>query len=754
MSKQTTKESMMIVKLPYGDKEAALYAAADTLFSNYQPESYQDYFEKAVETNIAPGIESVYVHPNFGDRQLKAKEGLRNRRTLTSSPVVYIVVIKLNDKQIKSKWLKDAIGDSYSGKLNPYGASSIVYVGETNDIVRRTNQHLSGAITYNYEYEFGSDDSFINVKAYLSELTLADRVICKAVNDGILVKQYVIWDEFFTKSMTLDLEHKFIDYAKSLDNVFTLNGRGNPQRNYYKSDVKEHVCSEIWRQLSLDDPELFPAEHDIWNSELYKVSPYHALGDEQKLAVNGICDNVAQLLEHKPICGESFAELGSASQESRLVIVEGASGTGKSIVLSTLFVRLSMSLNKAKVDINNYGVKPNSSVCLIVNQNQQQSLYENLAIKLGLMRSNKNDSERVVYKAIEFINAIDTGKREIPDVVLIDEAHLLLMRAAQQYSRKHLGNQLFDILLRAKVVVAVLDPVQVVRSEQRWDPELINALLPQGSANLDGSISYVGPVLFKNNPNCFKRSEAFNTYRITLMEQFRVKATPEQLLWLDRLADPYVTGIDELPLPAVKNPYEIKVFDSPVRLAEEIAKRSKKEKQKGAKGTHNVSPLCRLLATYDWDYKADTGRVNVELFKVGSSWLMPDSEGNPPEGCSGREEDHFIRPWNYVDSPSNKQHVWSSDEAAENEVGSYFSIQGFDLNYAGVIIGPSITYRHGHIVVDRDMSKDGGVDRADAEKIILQQFKILLRRAIKGIYLFAVDPELQHALEVAVRENN
>ena len=28
-----------------------------------------------------------------------------------------------------------------------------------------------------------------------------------------------------------------------------------------------------------------------------------------------------------------------------------------------------------------------------------------------------------------------------------------------------------------------------------------------------------------------------------------------------------------------------------------------------------------------------------------------------------------------------------------NEVGSTFSIQGFDLNYVGVIIGPSVVYR-------------------------------------------------------------
>lgn len=737
---------MMIVKLPYGSKEAALYAEEGTLFSHYRPQSYQSYFETAVETNTAPGVNSVYVYPKFQRRRLIDKEGKRNRAVLTSSPVVYIVVIKLNEKQIKTGWLKKTLGDNHKGNLNPYKVSSIVYVGETNDIVSRTNQHLSGNVTYNFENEYDQDGTLKGIRAYLNDRTMADKVICQAVRDGILVKQYVIWDQLFTKSMTLDLEHKFIDYARSLDGVFSLNGRGNPQRNYYKSDQKDRVCSDIWRQLSLDDPVLFPPEHDIWNSELYKVSPFHALGEEQKLAVNGICDSVAQLLEHKPVCGESFEDIGSASQENRLVIVEGASGTGKSIVLSTLFVRLSMSLNDGKTDLNNYGVKPNSKVCLIVNQNQQQSLYENLAIKLGLMRSSKNDAERVVYKSQEFINAIDANKREIPDVVLVDEAHLLLMRPAQQYSRKLLGNQLFDILLRAKVVVAVLDPVQVVRSEQHWDPEFIKKLLPLSQSNDDGSISYVGSVAFKNHPNATRRNESFNTYRIMLTEQFRVKATPEQLAWLDRLCDPLAVGMDKLPKPDEESPYEIKVFDSPVELAQEISNRAAEQEAKGDFSGRAVSPLCRLLATYDWDYKTDTGRVNVELYKVGSTWTMPDKKGNPPAGYSGREEDRFIRPWNYVDTPATKQHVWSSDSGADNEVGSYFSIQGFDLNYAGVIIGPSITYRDGRIVVVPDASKDSGVDKSDAEEIILHQLKILLRRAIKGVYLFAVDPELQKAI--------
>jgi hypothetical protein len=60
--------------------------------------------------------------------------------------------------------------------------------------------------------------------------------------------------------MTLDMENKFIDYLHAVDDVYALNGRGNPQPSYYKSEEKDVVCSYAWRYLSLFDPKLFSEE--------------------------------------------------------------------------------------------------------------------------------------------------------------------------------------------------------------------------------------------------------------------------------------------------------------------------------------------------------------------------------------------------------------------------------------------------------------------------------------------------------------
>lgn len=71
----------------------------------------------------------------------------------------------------------------------------------------------------------------------------------------------------------------------------------------------------------------------------------------------------------------------------------------------------------------------------------------------------------------------------------------------------------------------------------------------------------------------------------------------------------------------------------------------------------------------------------------------------------------FSHPWNYqLSSQNHAKHShsikeskksWAEQSHTINEIGSTFTIQGFDLNYAGVIIGPSVQYRNGKVVFAR-----------------------------------------------------
>jgi DUF2075 family protein len=113
-------------------------------------------------------------------------------------------------------------------------------------------------------------------------------------------------------------------------------------------------------------------------------------------------------------------------------------------------------------------------------------------------------------------------------------------------------------------------------------------------------------------------------------------------------------------------------------------------------------------------------------------------------------------PWdrfNYLDRP------WASQPKTINEVGSIYTIQGFDLNYAGVIFGPSLTYdsKIDQVIFRPEKFEDQTAfqkrqpadlpdENAAQIKLLKNVVNILLKRGRLGLGLFAVDPALEKRL--------
>ncbi len=61
-------------------------------------------------------------------------------------------------------------------------------------------------------------------------------------------------------------------------------------------------------------------------------------------------------------------------------------------------------------------------------------------------------------------------------------------------------------------------------------------------------------------------------------------------------------------------------------------------------------------------------------------------------------------------NPANKRKYkdlsWAELPHTINEAGSTYTVQVFDLNYAGVIISPSVKFRDGKVVFDRSSSQN------------------------------------------------
>lgn len=85
----------------------------------------------------------------------------------------------------------------------------------------------------------------------------------------------------------------------------------------------------------------------------------------------------------------------------------------------------------------------------------------------------------------------------------------------------------------------------------------------------------------------------------------------------------------------------------------------------------------------------------------------------------------------------------------------------FDLNYAGVILGPSVKYRGGHIIFDpqascntkavRNRTLSNGMKKKYGETLLKHEVRVLMTRGVNGLYIYACDEELRNALHDAVR---
>jgi DUF2075 family protein len=92
---------------------------------------------------------------------------------------------------------------------------------------------------------------------------------------------------------------------------------------------------------------------------------------------------------------------------------------------------------------------------------------------------------------------------------------------------------------------------------------------------------------------------------------------------------------------------------------------------------------------------------------------------------------------------------WVNSRNAINEVGCIHTIQGYDLNYVGVIIGPELKYdpKKKRLSVDKNKYMDINGKRSiqseeELERYIINIYKTLLTRGIRGTYIHAVDKNL------------
>ena len=339
--------------------------------------------------------------------------------------------------------------------------------------------------------------------------------------------------------------------------------------------------------------------------------------------------------------------------------------------------------------------------CMMVNHDEQITVYEQIVQKLGLVERYGD----IVCKPTSFINRHSVD--EPIDVAFVDEAHLLLTQGKQSYQGE---NQLKDIIERARVTVVMFDENQILTTEQYWESQILNQYRE----------------LAKSQNNYFE-----------LTNQLRIRASEEVVEWIDNFTKKQKVST----VPQNSGGYEIRIFESPLDLEKAL-------KEKAADDNHKLS---RLIATYDWEYNSKPPAA-ARLLKY---WEVMIGQWHKPWN---RELDREL---GKKEKRANKSLSWAEQPQTIEEVGSTFTIQGFDLNYAGVILGPSVKYRNGKVMFDpseshntkavRNRTLSDGSKHKFGEELIQHEVRVLMTRGVEGLYIYACDDKLREALLQAMK---
>jgi DUF2075 family protein/predicted GIY-YIG superfamily endonuclease len=527
-----------------------------------------------------------------------------------------------------------------------------VYVGETINAQSRLQQHLS-------------TESKKNLK-----------------------RVQIVLSSKFNKSACLDLESQLIQYlaADGAHRVLNANA-GIVNGNYFDRQEYRATFQELFDRL-VDKGLLTRPIPEIINSNLFKYSPFKSLTSDQAIAVKGILDEILK---------------GRRKGKSAKIVVEGDPGTGKTIIaiyLMKLLQDIANISDELLVDEDSifaeYMTHENSEllsdykVGLVI---PQQALRTTLA---NVFSKTPGLNKKMILKPFSV-----GGSDEKWDLLIIDEAHRLSMRANQAFptlntlyvdiNKKLFGKddfkytQLDWMVAQSDAQVLLLDPDQTIKP-------------------LDLPRSVIDDAI--------EDARSTQTY-FKLHSQLRVSAGQDYVEFVQRL-------LTDNPMP---NPgfgeYDLKFFDLFTDMREAILHKNEE------------FGLSRILAGYAWKWisKKDPTKPDIEIEGLKLFWNQTDKD-------------------------------WINSKNSELEVGSIHTIQGYDLNYAGVVIGNDIGFdpASSRIVFRRDNYFDSkgtlnnlvqGIVYSDDDilQYIVNIYRVLLTRGIKGTYIYVHDPELRKILE-------
>ncbi len=446
------------------------------------------------------------------------------------------------------------------------------------------------------------------------------------------------------------------------------------------------------------------ADHNYYQKDVLYSGIFRSIWD--RLRAEGLTQHSLEHLDNSDLFKYSpYKSLSSDQRQSLLgimhalmdnsvrnLVVQGGAGTGKSVLAIFLFKLLQTDTHD--FNFREFSTEEAELRDLLSGLREKYGGKPNMAlvVPMASFRSTLKKAFANVagLKASMVIGPADLTKNHY-DIVLVDEAHRLRQR-------KNLGPYFGPFDKHSKTLG--LD--HKTCSEVDW------VRLQSDKA-----------IFFYDEDQSIKPSDAsadtFDSLKASpdtqvqqLVSQFRVRG-----------GNPYVKFVDDLlgaQLPDDKlycsKSYELELFDSFEEFQNQL---QAKESEFG---------LSRFIAGYSWPW---ISKNNPSLYDI-------------------EIESSKLR-WNSTNSD------WINSENSATEVGCIHTTQGYDLNYAGIIFGREISYdkAHDEIVIRPELyfdrtGKQSITDPKQLKQYILNIYKTIMLRGIRGTLVYACDPDFREYL--------
>ncbi len=355
--------------------------------------------------------------------------------------------------------------------------------------------------------------------------------------------------------------------------------------------------------------------------------------------------------------------------QKRTIIIQGGPGTGKSV--------LALNLLKRFIDqelMTNYVTKNSAPRKAFLELISKSDLNAKAMIKslfrspFGLSRVPKNKY----------------------DCLIVDEAHRLVEKMYGDWQGQ---NQIAECINASLLSIFLIDEDQKITTK---DIGSIDEILKYAE-------TYHSEVYFGND--------------LILQSQFRCNGSDAYIQFINKLlqiGEPVDINVNDLN-------YDIKVFDNPNELRNELRKINQSE---------NHYNKARMVAGYCYPWNIKKNR------NIGYDIAL---------------EDGFRAKWNLPNDT-----LFAINLESFEQVGCIHTTQGLEFDYVGVIIGKDLQYDNltGRIITDKtQIDKDdntSGIRTASlqiAERLIKNTYKTLLTRGQKGCYIYCEDKKLYNYIK-------